>query len=200
LASGIPDVVVLARYIFGRGRSVATLRRRERLGAPMTAREMPGVMRKEIVSIPAWAFVVAAIVFIAVPFVFFRFSGVWSPDSGAPRLFQIVLTFLPGTILAFLALMVGYVNKDAGQRGMNRTLWTLIVIFIPNAIGFILYFLLRNPIRVECPKCGTVVDPRVNFCPSCRYSFHPTCPQCRSTVRRGDTFCANCGTQIDSAA
>jgi len=200
LASGIPDVVVLARYIFGRGRSVATLRRRERLGAPMTAREMPGVMRKEIVSIPAWAFVVAAIVFIAVPFVFFRFSGVWSPDSGAPRLFQIVLTFLPGTILAFLALMVGYVNKDAGQRGMNRTLWTLLVIFIPNAIGFILYFLLRNPIRVECPKCGTVVDPRVNFCPSCRYSFHPTCPQCRSTVRRDDTFCANCGTLIDSAA
>jgi hypothetical protein len=200
LASGIPDVVVLARYIFGRGRSVATFRHRERLGAPMTAREMPGVMRKEIVSIPAWAFVVAAIVFIAVPFVFFRFSGVWSPDSGAPRLFQIVLTFLPGTILAFLALMVGYVNKDAGQRGMNRTLWTLIVIFIPNAIGFILYFLLRNPIRVECPKCGTVVDPRVNFCPSCRYSFHPTCPQCRSTVRRGDTFCANCGTQIDQVA
>jgi hypothetical protein len=166
----------------------------------MTVREMPGPVRKEILAIPVWAFVVAAIVFIAIPFVFFRFSAVWSPDFGAPRLFQIVLTFLPGTILAFLTLMVGYVNKDAGRRGMNRTLWTLIVIIIPNAIGFILYFLLRNPIRVECPKCGTVVDPHVNFCPGCRYSFHPTCPQCRSTVRRGDTFCANCGTQIDQVA
>jgi len=166
----------------------------------MTATETSGTTRKEILSIPGWAYVVAAIVFIGVPFVFFGFSNVWSRDFDGPRLFQIVVTFLPGTILAFLALMVGYVNKDAGQRGMSRTLWTLLVIIIPNAIGFILYFLMRNPIRVECPKCGIVVDPQVNFCPGCRYSFHPTCPQCRSTVRRGDTFCANCGTQIDQVA
>jgi len=169
----------------------------------MNAREMRGTERKErkeILAIPGWAYAIAAIVFVAVPIVFFGFSGVWSPGSDAPRLFKIVITIIPGTILAFLALMVGYVNKDAGLRGMNRTLWTLVVIFVPNAIGFILYFLLRRPIRVECPKCSAVVDPSVNFCPGCRYSFHPTCPQCRSTVRRGDTFCANCGTQIDQVA
>ena len=179
---------------------MATSADRKQLGAPMTAREMPVMKKKEMLAIPAWAYVIAAIVFIAVPFLFFRLSSVWSPNSDAPRIFQIVITIIPGTILAFLTLMVGYVNKDAGLRGMNRTLWTLLVIFIPNAIGFIVYFLLRSPIRVECPKCGIVVDPRVNFCPGCRYNFHPTCPQCRATVRRGDTFCANCGTQIDQVA
>src|SRR5262249_25272307 len=146
----------------------------------MTVREMPGPVRKELLAIPVWAFIVAAIVFMAVPFVFFNFSGVWSPGFGGPPPVPIrliffpgcVLTCLPGTVLAFLTLMVGYVNKDAGQRGMSRTLWTLLVIIIPNAIGFILYFLMRNPIRVECPKCGIVVDPQVNFCPGCRYSFH----------------------------
>ncbi len=153
------------------------------------------VIRREMMAIPWWAVALAAVLFIAIPVIFFRFA--WE-DMAAPKPFKILLTFLPGTILAFLTLMVGYVNKDAGRRGMSRTLWTLLVIFIPNAIGFILYFLMRNPIRVECPKCSTIVDPRTNFCPHCRYSLHPTCPQCRSAVRPADTFCPNCGAQIGS--
>jgi RNA polymerase subunit RPABC4/transcription elongation factor Spt4 len=156
-------------------------------------------IRTEIRVIPGWAFALAVIIFVLCPFVFFGL--VWPRETDPPPLpLQIVIPFLPATILAFLALMVGYVNRDAGRRGMSRTLWTLLVIFIPNAIGFILYFLLRNPIRVECPKCGTVIDPRVNFCPRCGHSFHPTCPQCRAAVRPGDAFCPNCGTQLGQVA
>jgi hypothetical protein len=152
-----------------------------------------------MMAIPKWAVIVAAILFTGIPIIFYTF--VWYPEPNrAPWLFQILVSVLPGTILAFLALMVGYVNKDAGRRGMNRTLWTLIVIFVPNAIGFILYFLMRTPLRAGCPKCSTVVDTRVNFCPKCRYNFHPTCPQCRSSVNPGDTFCANCGVQINQVA
>src|SRR5262245_18691327 len=165
----------------------------------MTVKDVPG-LKGEISIIPAWAYAVSALLFVLIPICFFTFTKIWSPESEAPVPLRILVSFFPGIMLAFLALMVGYVNKDAGRRGMSRTLWTLLVIFIPNAIGFILYFLLRAPMRLECPKCRTVVDPRVHFCPSCRYSFHPTCPQCRSTVRRGDTFCANCGTQIDQVA
>ena len=164
----------------------------------MTLRDKPGIQH-EIKVIPGWAFALAACVFILVPALFFTL--VWPRESAPPPvLFQILVGFLPGIILAFLTLIVGYVNKDAGRRGMNRTLWTLLVIFIPNAIGFILYFLLRSPIRVECPKCGAVVDSRVNFCPKCRYGFHPTCSQCRVAVRPGDTFCANCGAQTGQVA
>ena len=92
--------------------------------------------------------------------------------------------------------MIGYVNVDAGRRGMSRTIWTLIVTFVPNAIGFILYFLLRNPIRVNCPRCATEVDPRTNFCPSCGLGFHPTCPNCKTPIRSGDKFCATCGATL----
>jgi hypothetical protein len=164
----------------------------------MTLRDKPGIQH-EIKLIPLWAFALAACVFVLVPVLFFGL--VW-PRQSEPRTvpLQILLAFLPGLILAFLTLIVGYVNKDAGRRGMNRTLWTLLVIFIPNAIGFILYFLLRSPIRVECPKCGAVVDSHVNFCPKCRYGFHPTCPQCRSAVAPTDTFCAKCGAQIGQVA
>jgi hypothetical protein len=151
-------------------------------------------LKREIMLIPWWAVALAVIVFVTVPVLFFGF--VWSDVSDAPTPFRFLVSFFPGTVLAFMALMVGYVNTDAKRRGMNRALWTILVIIIPNAIGFILYFLLRAPIRAECPKCGTIVDPRVNYCPRCRYSFHPTCPQCKLPVQTGDTFCANCGTPL----
>jgi hypothetical protein len=156
-------------------------------------RERPG-LKQEFSIIPAWAFVVAALIFVLIPFLFFGF--VWPPSPETPMLW-LLIPFLPATFLAFLAIMVGYVNRDAGRRGMNRTLWTLIVIFVPNAIGFIIYFLLRNPITTNCPKCGTAVETRMNYCPKCRYNFHPTCGQCKSPVRPGDTFCATCGAPLE---
>jgi hypothetical protein len=155
-------------------------------------------LRGEIRIIPGWAFAVAAVVFILVPVLFFTF--VWSDDSGAPRAFGFLVSFLPGTVIAFLTLMIGYVNADAGRRGMSRALWTLLVIIIPNAIGFILYLLLRSPIKIACTQCGSMADPRVNFCPRCGFNFQPTCPHCRATVRPGDVFCTTCGKQLDEVA
>jgi hypothetical protein len=152
---------------------------------------------EEIHMIPVWAYVSAALVFVLVPILFFGF--VWSRGIEGPTLFQLFITFFPGTMLAFLTLMVGYVNRDAGRRGMSRTLWTLIVIFVPNAIGFILYFLMRTPIRTQCPKCNTTVAIRDNYCPACGYSFHPTCPHCRSSIRPADTFCSNCGMKLNNS-
>jgi hypothetical protein len=157
-------------------------------------RERPG-LKEEIAIIPPWAFVLAAIVFVLVPVCFFAFAWGHSPNRPG-AVFQILISLLPGTIFAFLVLMIGYVNRDAGRRGMSRALWTLIVIFVPNAIGFILYFLLRSPVRTRCPKCSTLIDRYANYCPNCRYSFYPTCPQCKAAARPGDAFCANCGGQM----
>jgi hypothetical protein len=158
-----------------------------------------GAIWREMSMLPAWSIVVAVVEFLAIPFVFFYFSGLWSEDSDAPRFFQILVTFLPGTLFAFLTLTVGYVNRDAGRRGMSRTIWTLIVILVPNAIGFILYFLMRDPIVTHCPKCGAAADQRANFCPNCRHSLQTTCPQCSSVVRSSDKFCANCGLTLGPA-
>jgi hypothetical protein len=154
-----------------------------------TKRERPG-LKQELAVIPGWAFALAAMLFVICPILFGAFVE-------GPTLFRLVLAFLPATIMAFLALMIGYVNRDAGRRGMSRTLWTLIVIFVPNAIGFILYFILRNPVQAECPKCKAVIDPRVNYCPNCRYSVHPMCPQCKKAVAPEHTFCMDCGAALE---
>jgi RNA polymerase subunit RPABC4/transcription elongation factor Spt4 len=152
-------------------------------------------LKKELAIIPGWAYVVAVIAFVCIASVFAWF--VWPRQENAPPFpLQILVTLLPATFLAFLVLMIGYVNRDAGRRGMSRTLWTLIVMFVPNALGFILYFLLRNPIQTECPKCRTVVNREINYCPSCGYSFHPTCPHCKSPIRPGDAFCGKCGQRL----
>jgi hypothetical protein len=160
-------------------------------------REKPGI-RQEISVIPTWAYILAVVIFLVIPICFFGF--VW-PHEGNPysQVMRIVIPFIPATFLAFFALLVGYVNRDSGRRGMSRALWTFVVVVVPNAIGFILYFLLRNPIRTNCPKCGAAVDLGVNYCPTCRYSFHPTCPQCKSPVRPNDTFCSKCGSQLEQS-
>ena len=152
-------------------------------------------LKAELAIIPRWARVTAVLVFLCIPVLFASFVFV---NEAGPRAigFQILFSLIPATIVAVLILMIGYVNRDSGRRAMNRTLWTLIVILVPNAIGFILYFLLRNPILSQCPKCGSSVDPRANYCPNCRHNFHPTCSQCKAAVRPGDTFCANCGAQV----
>lgn len=156
-------------------------------------------VRSEMSIVPWWAYMLAVVVFFGVQLIFHRLA--WPNESNPPGMaFQILFPLFIGLIPAFLALLVGYVNRDAGRRGMSRALWTTVVIVVPNGIGFILYFVLRNPIQAGCPKCGAAVDSRVNYCPRCRYNFHPTCPQCKGAVRAGDAFCGNCGTEVGQAA
>ena len=151
-------------------------------------------IRQEMDIIPGWAWALAVAVFFCMVVLFL---GIWTKKPpGPPIPAKILITLFASTILGFYVLMIGYVNSDAGRRGMSRTVWTLIVIFVPNAIGFILYFLLRHPIRMHCPRCAAVADPRVNFCPACGFSFHPTCPKCQTAIRPADQFCANCGATL----
>jgi hypothetical protein len=156
-------------------------------------------IRREIAIIPGWAYVVSALIFVCVQFVFFAMVWTHTADT-PPMVVRALFPLLPSTILAFLVLMVGYVNRDAGRRGMSRTLWTLLVIFVPNAIGFILYFLLRHSVQAQCPQCSTMVDPGSNYCPNCRYSLQPACPQCRSVVHPGESFCTHCGAELKARA
>jgi RNA polymerase subunit RPABC4/transcription elongation factor Spt4/putative effector of murein hydrolase LrgA (UPF0299 family) len=107
-----------------------------------------------------------------------------------------VFTSLIGAALAFYVLLVGYVSRDARRRGMSVALWTVLVIFVPYAIGFIIYFLLRQPLRSICPKCGAVVDPTFNFCPKCKFNLHSTCPECHRAVRAGDLYCPFCAREL----
>jgi len=101
-----------------------------------------------------------------------------------------------GIVLGAWVLMVFYVNADAGRRQMNRLLWTLLVIFIPNAIGFIVYFLVRRPIGQPCAKCRAIIRPGFSFCPACGEAVAPSCPACRHQIESGWANCAYCGTRL----
>jgi zinc-ribbon domain len=76
---------------------------------------------------------------------------------------------LAGVVIAIWILGLGYVYADARRRGMPPILWTLIAAFIPNLLGFLLYFALRRPIALPCPNCGQANAPGQRFCSWCGY-------------------------------
>jgi hypothetical protein len=104
--------------------------------------------------------------------------------------------------LAIIIFLVAYVNRDASRRGMSSALWTILVIILLPAwglIGFVIYFLMREPLPYPCPQCGNTVGARFNFCPNCKCNLHPSCPQCKREVAETDKFCPNCGNDLKAA-
>src|SRR3984893_17125566 len=103
---------------------------------------------------------------------------------------------------AVFLFLVGYVNRDARRRGMSPGLWTfLVLVLFPAyfAVGFIVYFLMREPLPYDCPQCGTTVGVRYNFCPNCKCNLHPSCPQCQRAVVESDKYCPYCAHDLRPA-
>jgi RNA polymerase subunit RPABC4/transcription elongation factor Spt4 len=71
-----------------------------------------------------------------------------------------------------------------------------VAIFVPNALGIILYFILREPILGACTRCGTLAKAEYAFCPKCGEARGPACPRCRKAVEQGWTVCAYCGARL----
>jgi len=152
----------------------------------------------EVRIISPWAWGIAVVIFLALPA---AIGFAISQNDNHPRLAMIVpMTLIPAALLACYILLIGYVNKDAGRRGMSRTLWTLIAIFIPNALGIVLYFVLRKPRLLRCPHCHEVVESGYGFCPMCRYRLSPACPQCQRGVSLSNRYCPYCGADLRSPA
>ena len=104
-------------------------------------------------------------------------------------------------VMAVFIFMVAYVNRDAKRRGMNYVLWTLLVLILSGGwgiVGFITYFLMREPLPYPCPQCATTVGARFNFCPNCKCNLQPSCPQCKREIVETDKFCPYCGNDLKS--
>ena len=111
-----------------------------------------------------------------------------------------LLAAFAASMAAAFVLLVGYVYADAKRRGMNHVLWTLLAIFIPNAIGIILYFILRDPLPLPCPACGTPAQKGHAFCSCCGAAVRAACPQCRQPIEAGWRVCPRCGATLAAAA
>jgi len=152
----------------------------------------------EIKIVPVWAWVLAGIGLVCAPLAFTLVLA-RQPDA-PPAWARPLLGLLLGLVLGCFLLLIGYINRDAKRRGMSPAFWTILAVIIPNALGIILYFLLRQPLRSASPQCGNAVQPGFNFCPRCSYKLSPSCPQCQRLVGVNDVYCPYCGTALHNQA
>jgi|SRR5208282_966080 len=156
-------------------------------------------IREEIRLIPKAMVGVAVLVFVGMQALLICVAFRHDPHA-PPMAVQELIATLAGSVLAMVMLLVGYVNRDAKRRGMNYVLWTVLVLLIPNGIGYVIYFVVRQPIWSACPQCGATVNPSFNFCPKCKFNLHPACPQCHRTIEAGATFCPYCSADLKGQA
>lgn len=153
-------------------------------------------------------FVIAQVVaFLVNRWNFVHYGEIFPPDfQDYPALAYLALAGIVTAMALFMAsliFLIAYVNRDAKRRGMNSALWTLLVIVLLPAwtfIGFLIYFLMREPLPYDCPQCGKPVGARFNFCPNCKCNLHPSCPNCKHEVVETDKFCPYCAYELGTAA
>ena len=146
--------------------------------------------------VPPWAWALAALAFIGAQ-IFFNVFVAGQSDAPAPWA-RAALGVMLGIVLGCYLLLIGYVNRDARRRMMSPVLWTLVAVLIPNGLGIILYFILRQPIpRVFAQfEAGSPAEP--GSCPRCGYKLNPSCPHCQRAVDVIDSYCRSCGTSLHS--
>jgi Double zinc ribbon len=152
----------------------------------------------EMSIVPGWAWGLAAAAFVLAQFLVH--VVVARQPNATPLWGRFLMGILVGVVLGCYLLLLGYVNRDARRRGMSWILWTAVAILVPNGLGFVLYFILRQPILAVCPSCGGPVMNGFNFCPRCSSRLSPSCPQCQHMVRPEDVYCPNCGSALERQA
>ena len=160
--------------------------------------------RAELRVIPRWLVRVMKVLYlVAVAFVIAL--GIFKPEGlGAPvvvKVFILIAIVTGGAIVvSAFVFLIGYIGADAKRRGMSPLLWVLVSLLVPYLIGVILYFVVREPLPMNCPQCGRTVNPHFNYCPGCKFNLRPNCPQCRRAIRVGDHFCPHCGSTLQPEA
>jgi RNA polymerase subunit RPABC4/transcription elongation factor Spt4 len=148
----------------------------------------------EVRIIPQWTYFFAGLGFlVSVAAMVFALLHNKSGDPFYRLPILLPLAIVSGAAIACYILLIGYINRDAGRRGMSRLAWTLLAIFIPHGLGIVLYFVLRKPRTLNCSQCGALVEPGFGFCPRCRCRLNAICPRCQRGVNVADKFCPYCG-------
>ena len=157
--------------------------------------------RSELAIIPPVARVIAVVAFAIMQICLLGLLPHFVNRSEIPPMpFMVLISLVGGAVLGIIVLMVGYVCADSKRRGMNSLLWTLLVIFVPKALGFIAYFLLRKPLLIPCPNCGTEVGSDFRYCPKCGHALTPSCSHCGRSISGDYVCCPYCGKPVAATA
>jgi predicted RNA-binding Zn-ribbon protein involved in translation (DUF1610 family) len=147
-------------------------------------------MRKSVIPTPAWV-VGGLLMALGIVCVLGALVVHHGRDSGRFAVVGLVCILLSG-----YSLLVGYVHGDAKRRGMRYVMWTWLALLVPNALGIILYFILREPLSNFCTGCGAAVRPGFAYCPQCGAGMAIACKKCNRVSQEGWTHCAYCGTPL----
>ena len=148
---------------------------------------------KELRVIPDAAWILAWSAYACITAVLFFFVAPRAPEMAKiPRLGQALLIYGFMLIMVAWIALIGYIYGDAKRRQMRCVMWTLLAIFVPHAIGMILYFILRDPLPKPCPGCGHVEKASFPFCPHCGTLLQPTCPKCEKPIEPAWVNCPHC--------
>lgn len=142
--------------------------------------------------VTAWIFYALTVLAITAAFLF-------SGDADMARMplpLKVVVAVVPPLAVFLPVYLFGYIYADAKRRYMRYVMWTLLAILVPNAIGILLYFTLRDPLPLPCGKCGSLLRPGFAFCPSCGAPLKRPCPQCQRPVEAAWSNCAYCGVRL----
>jgi hypothetical protein len=92
-------------------------------------------------------------------------AGLWTmfAYSSAALVFSV--------LAAVWILCLGFVFADARRRNMQSVLWVLVAALFPHLLGFLLYFVMRQPIPAICTHCGMTVPTHQRFCSWCGNSL-----------------------------
>jgi predicted RNA-binding Zn-ribbon protein involved in translation (DUF1610 family) len=146
-------------------------------------RRESGVAVRSGVAISALLALVAAVVW-----------GLLAADL--PLAARIALGAALALFIFLYGFLVSYVYADAKRRGMRHVLWALVAAFVPHALGFIAYFLLREPLLQHCALCGAAARHDFAFCPQCGSPLRRVCSACRRLAETAWSHCAHCGAKI----
>lgn len=152
-----------------------------------------------IIRRPAWITAIVFYLFMA-NLAFFVLMPTDKEMVHWPLISRIAFAYGVFLILPAWVLAVGYVYADAKRRGMRYVMWTWLAALVPDGIGIILYFILRDALPKPCPSCTTPVKASFIFCPNCGTSMQPTCPQCGKGVDPAWSHCPHCGANLPTSA
>ena len=117
-----------------------------------------------------------------------------------PLVARVVLSAALALFVFLYGFLVSYVYGDAKRRGMRQGVWTLVAALVPNALGFIAYFLLREPVLQPCASCGATARRDLAFCPQCGSPLRTICPACRRPLEAAWSHCGHCGTKLAASS
>lgn len=120
-------------------------------------------------AVKRWALVIAGCVVLIGLAVGYHAASQAANQGSALRTMSIFgsAALFGGVLIATWLVCLGFVFADARRRAMRSVLWVLVAALFPHLLGFLLYFVLRQPIASPCAHCGQTIPLNQQFCSWC---------------------------------